>query len=81
MRPRLIASAPGSEDPALTPYARFERFARLIVSVPKAEADLAGNKTKRSATKRERSPRHETGGTVNSRQGERSEKNVAANDK
>jgi hypothetical protein len=45
MRPRLTASVPGLENPSLSPYARFERFARMIVSVPKAEADKEMNKS------------------------------------
>lgn len=38
MRPRAIQSVPGlkSDD---SPSERFEQFARMIVSVPKAEAD------------------------------------------
>lgn len=39
MRPRLIASVPGLSDPSLSPFDRFEKFARMIVSVPKEEAD------------------------------------------
>jgi hypothetical protein len=29
----------GIPDPSLTPFERFEQFARKIVSVPKGEAD------------------------------------------
>lgn len=50
MRPRLIASAPGAENPALTPFERFENFARKIILVPKAEADR--RRDKESATTR-----------------------------
>lgn len=39
MRPHLIAGTPGGENPALTPFGRFENFARKIILVPKAEAD------------------------------------------
>jgi hypothetical protein len=37
--PRLIASAPAPENRSLTRFERFESFARMIVSVPKEEAD------------------------------------------
>ena len=38
MRPRAIQSVPGLK-PDSSPAERFERFARMIVSVPKVEAD------------------------------------------
>jgi hypothetical protein len=44
VRPRLIASVPGGENPALTPFERFEKFARQIILVPKAEADRRRDK-------------------------------------
>lgn len=52
MRPRLIASVPGPDNPALTPFERFEGFARKIILVPKAEADR-----QRSAEGPRRNPR------------------------
>jgi len=39
VRPRLIASVPGLSDLSLIPFECFEKFARMIVSVPKSEAD------------------------------------------
>ena len=38
MRPRAISGVPGL-DPKASPFERFQEFARMIVSVPKAEAD------------------------------------------
>jgi hypothetical protein len=38
MRPRAIQSVPGL-DPNGSPFERLEQFARIIVKVPKAEAD------------------------------------------
>lgn len=38
MRPRIIPDAPGL-DRELGAFDRFERFARMIVTVPKAEAE------------------------------------------
>ena len=52
MGPRLVASAPGAENPALTPFERFENFARKIILVPKAEADRRRDRDKESATTR-----------------------------
>ena len=49
MRPRLIASAPGLDDQSLTPFERFEKFARMIASVPKAEADAVAHELKEDA--------------------------------
>ena len=46
MRPRLIASVPGLSGPSLTPFERFEKFARMIVSVPKKEADKVADEGK-----------------------------------
>ena len=59
MRPRLIASVPGLSDHSLTPFERFEKFARMIVSVPKTEADAVavhecGGGRKRKAGSRRR---------------------------
>jgi len=40
MRPRAISGVPGLTDNlALTPMERLEKFVRLIVRVPKAEAE------------------------------------------
>ena len=47
MRPRLIASVPGLGDPSLSPAQRFEKFARLIVSVPKTKADKETKKARK----------------------------------
>jgi hypothetical protein len=44
MRPRAIAGVPGL-DPKASPFERFQQFARMIVSVPKAEADRAMEKS------------------------------------
>ena len=60
VRPRLIASVPGLADPSLTPFERFEKFARMIVSVPKAEADAIadereGGRKRKPSTKRQES--------------------------
>jgi hypothetical protein len=49
VRPRLIANVPGPENPALTPFERFEGFARKIILVPKSEADKQTNKGRRAA--------------------------------
>ena len=38
MRPRAIQGVPGLNSDA-SPFERFQQFARMIVSVPKAEAD------------------------------------------
>jgi len=38
VRPRAIQGVPGL-NPDSAPSERFEKFARMIVSVPKAEAD------------------------------------------
>jgi len=38
VRPRTISRVPGL-DPKASPSERFQQFARMIVSVPKAEAD------------------------------------------
>ena len=46
VRPRLIASVPGGENPAVTPFERFEKFARKIILVPKAEADRQTEKSR-----------------------------------
>ena len=46
MRPRLVASVPGLDDPSLTPFERFEKFARMVVSVPKEEADKVSDERK-----------------------------------
>ena len=55
MRPRAILGVPGL-DPAGSAFSRFQDFARMIVKVPKAEADkkigerqLSPNKTKKKA--------------------------------
>jgi hypothetical protein len=59
VRPRLIASVPGLSDPSLTPFERFEKFARAVVLVPKTEADAAvherkgGRESKPSIRRRE----------------------------
>lgn len=50
MRPRAIQSVPGL-DPNGSPFDRLTQFARMIVSVPKAEAD---KEMKKSALKRAR---------------------------
>jgi len=60
VRPRLIASVPGLSDTSLTPFDRFEKFARMVVSVPKAEADAAvherkGGRKSKLLTKRQES--------------------------
>ena len=63
MRPRLIASVPGLSDSSLTPFERFEKFARIIVSVPKEEAD---KETKKSElTKRKSKAQQINHGTQN----------------
>jgi hypothetical protein len=49
VRPRLIASVPGLDDPSLAPFERFEKFARMIVSVPKTEADAMVHERKGGA--------------------------------
>ena len=49
MRPRLIASVPGHGEPELTPFQRFEKFARMIVAVPKSEADKMSERAGRRA--------------------------------
>ena len=38
MRPKLIQGVPGL-NPEASPFARLEQFARLIVRIPKSEAD------------------------------------------
>lgn len=38
MRPRAIQGVPGL-DPGASPFERFERFARLIIAVPKSEVE------------------------------------------
>lgn len=38
MRPRAIQDVPGLDSNA-TPFERLEKFARMIVRIPKAEAD------------------------------------------
>jgi len=38
MRPRAIQAVPGL-DPNATPFERLEKFARMIIRTPKAEAD------------------------------------------
>ena len=49
MRPRAIQGVPGL-DPNATPFERFERFARLIVAVPKTELENK-NKIKSGSAK------------------------------
>ncbi len=44
MCPRLIAGAPGIENPGLSLYQRFEDFVRQIILIPKAEADKETDK-------------------------------------
>ena len=64
MRPRLIASVPGLDDPSLAPFERFEKFARMIVSVPKTEADAIavherkGGRKRKPSIKRQESDYH-----------------------
>lgn len=56
MRPRAITSVPGLKEDS-TPSERFERFARMIVSVPKVEADREMEKSglgKKPNVKRQR---------------------------
>lgn len=38
MRPRAIQGVPGL-DPSASPFKRLEQFARIVVQVPKTEAD------------------------------------------
>jgi hypothetical protein len=45
MRPRSVSGVPGSFEHGLTPYARFEKFARMIARVPKAEINKRATKT------------------------------------
>jgi hypothetical protein len=54
MRPRLIDRVPGLDSGA-TPFERLQKFAQMIVKVPKAEADKEISKTgseKRGAAKK-----------------------------
>lgn len=58
MRPRLIASVPGLDDPLLSPFERLEKLTRMIVSVPKEEADKVarereGGRRRKPSTKRQ----------------------------
>jgi hypothetical protein len=57
MRPRSMRNIPGLND-SLSPFERFKRFAGMIVSVPKAEADKeierAANDKRANGTKRKR---------------------------
>jgi hypothetical protein len=60
VRPRLIASVPGLDDPLLSPFERFEKLTRMIVSVPKEEADKVtherkGGRESKPPTKRQES--------------------------
>jgi hypothetical protein len=43
MRPRAIQEVPGL-DPQLSSFGRFKQFARMILAVPKAEADKENNR-------------------------------------
>jgi hypothetical protein len=38
MRPRAIQSVAGL-DPSATPFVRFEQFTRMVLQIPKEEAD------------------------------------------
>ena len=51
MRPRAIQGVPGL-DPNGTPFQRFERFARLIVAVPKTETEVENKINNSGSTKR-----------------------------
>jgi hypothetical protein len=69
MRPRAILGVPGL-DPDSSPSERFVKFARMIVSVPKTEADREMEKSglgKRPKTVRLR--KVENGGTKNKTSG------------
>jgi hypothetical protein len=46
MRPRAIRSVPGL-SPKASPFERLEQFARMIVRVPKEEADKEAKKLSR----------------------------------
>ena len=61
MRPRLIASVPGLNDPLLTPFERFEKFARMVVSVPKEEADKVADERKGGRRAKPHTKRREAG--------------------
>jgi hypothetical protein len=47
VRPRSFQNVPGLGDPALTPFQRFEKFARMIVSVPRTESNEDKGKSKK----------------------------------
>jgi len=51
MRPRLISGVPGLK-PDSTPFERLEQFARMIVSVPKKEADKETAKAIKASRRR-----------------------------
>jgi hypothetical protein len=57
MRPRAIQSVPGV-DPSATPFAHFEQFTRMVLQVPKEEADKG---VKKAAPKTRRSFRKDLG--------------------
>jgi hypothetical protein len=54
MRPRAISGVPGL-DPKASAFERFEKFVRMIISVPKAEADTEMEKS--GLRKKSRKPR------------------------
>ena len=56
MRPRAIQTVPGL-NPDSSPFERFREFARMIVSVPKAEADREMEKSGLKKYTREKSIR------------------------
>jgi hypothetical protein len=53
VRPHTIEAVPGLNDPELTPFERFEKFARMIVQVPKSEADRESKKENNEIKRRE----------------------------
>lgn len=53
MRPRAIQGVPGL-DPNASPFARFEQFTRMVLQVPKEEAD---KEIKQETKNARRSPR------------------------
>lgn len=60
VRPRLIVSVPGLGDPALNPFERVEKLVRMIVSVPKEEADKAANEHKGGRKRKPHTKRQES---------------------
>ena len=53
-RPATNGSSPGRDDADGTEFERFERLARQIVAVPKAEVDLQRKLAKRKTPTRSR---------------------------